>query len=89
MLRSQILTVESADPEAKMFLWVEFKDSDKTESVWDPYLNFLALLLNFLAFFFLLLCWAISPPRVRSGSTASTMSRFQISISGKKDETMA
>jgi hypothetical protein len=58
--------VESAEPEARMFLWVLFKDKAKTESVCDPYLNFLALLLNFLAFFFELFC-AISPPRTRSG----------------------
>ena len=42
--------MESADPEAKMFLLVAFNDKERTESVCDPYFHFFALLENFLGF---------------------------------------
>ena len=48
---SQILTVESAEPDAKTDKFEWFKEIVNTESVWLPCLNFLPELLNFLGFF--------------------------------------
>lgn len=71
---SQILTVLSAEADAKTPMLAAFNDKLITESVWLPSLNFLPLLLNFLGF---LLLEMISPPKVISGSTASRTSKFQ------------
>lgn len=71
---SQILTVVSAEPEARTPKLAAFKDKLMTESLWLPALNFLLLLVKFLGFLLLLMN---SPPKVSSGSTASKTSRFQ------------
>lgn len=52
-LKSQILTVVSAEPDANIFRWELFNDNDRTESVWLPYFHFLVLLVNFFGFFLL------------------------------------
>ena len=71
---SQILRVESAEPDAKTPKLDAFNDRLITESVWLPCLNFLLPFENFLGFLLLLIN---SPPKVISGSTASKTSKFQ------------
>lgn len=51
---SQILTVLSAEEDAKTPKFAAFNDKLKTESVWLPYLNFLLLFVNFFGFLLLL-----------------------------------
>ncbi len=48
---SQILTVESVEPDAKTDKLEWLREIVNTESVWLPCLNFLFELLNFLGFF--------------------------------------
>ncbi len=71
---SHILTVVSAEPDAKTPTFALFNDKLITESVWLPSLNFLLLLENFFGFLLLLTDY---PPKANSGSTASRTSRFQ------------
>jgi len=62
---SQILTVESMDPEARTDRLTLLRDREGTGAVCDPGLYFLALFVNFLGFF--LLFSVIYPPRMTSG----------------------
>lgn len=75
MFKSQILTVQSADPELRIFRCNGLSEIERTESVCEPYFHFFALLVNFLGFF--LETEVNYPPKIRSGSTASVKSRFQ------------
>ena len=74
--KSHSLTVLSADPDANRFLAAEFQESDRiaptccSEETW-----------GILDFFFPVFL-GMGVPRVRTGRTPSTISRFQSSMTG-------
>src|SRR6056300_1571013 len=80
---SQILTVLSAEDDARTFLNSRFQDKPMTASSCDPPFRGLDDFLPFLSFLpAVLMASSEYPPSVVTGSTASTQSRSQISIPG-------
>ena len=85
---SQILTVQSADPEAKYSCWKGFSDKHMIASVCVVSENAGAsLFLNFFTTFFFYFSLSSYEPRTAIGEQSS-VSRFQISISGIKVPTI-
>jgi hypothetical protein len=81
--RSHILTVLSSEPEAKYSFYIGLRDKHITASVWVPISSVLYLLTTLVLFSSLF----SSDPRIAVGSQFS-LSRFQISISGKNVPTI-